>query len=103
MEFTEPKVQSALIAAAVSILTLLLRAVTNPIWERNYHKFKLESNYKYDQRKRVREAISKHKVPLLNSAESLNHPLWNFSKNAPKAWHIQKDGEDISEKYYLLS
>lgn len=103
MEFTEPKVQSALIAAAVSILTLLLRAVTNPIWERNFHKFKLESNYKYDQRKRVREAISKHKVPLLNSAESLNHRLWNFSKNAPKAWHIQKDGEDISEKYYLLS
>lgn len=103
MEFTDPKVQSALIAAAVTIATLLLRAITKPIWERNFHKFKLESDYKYDQRKKVREAISKYKVPLLNSAESLNHRLWNFSKNAPEAWHTQRDGENISEKYYLLS
>ncbi|QSB41860.1 hypothetical protein JTY93_11205 [Pseudomonas hygromyciniae] len=78
MEFTDPKVQSALIAAAVTIATLLLRAITKPIWERNFHKFKLESDYTYDQRKKVKEAISKHKVPLLNSAESLNHRLWNF-------------------------
>jgi len=103
MEFTDPNVQSALIAAAVAILTLLLRAVTKPIWERSFHNFKLESDYKYDQRKKVRDAISKHKVPLLNSAESLNHRLWNFSGNAPEAWHIQIDGENISDKYYLLS
>ena len=103
MELTDPKVQSALIAAAVTILTLILRAITKPIWERNFHKFKLESDYKYDQRKKVREAISKYKVPLLNAAESLNHRLWNFSKNAPKAWHTQRDGENISEQYYLLS
>ncbi|PIB47520.1 hypothetical protein AOA59_00420 [Pseudomonas sp. 2822-15] len=103
MEFTDPKVQSALIAAAVTIATLLLRAITKPIWERNFHKFKLESDYTYDQRKKIKEAISKYKVPLLNSAESLNHRLWNFSKNAPQAWHIQRDGENISDKYYLLS
>ncbi|WP_282354624.1 hypothetical protein [Pseudomonas sp. PS01303] len=103
MELTDPKVQSALIAAAVTIATLILRAITSSIWERYFHKFKLESDYKYDQRKKVREAISKYKVPLLNSAESLNHRLWNFSKNAPEAWHIQRDGEHISDKYYLLS
>lgn len=103
MEFTDPKVQSALIATTATIATLLLQTITKSIWERNFHKFKLESDYKYDQRKKVREAISKYKVPLLNSAESLNHRLWNFSKNAPEAWHIQKDGENISDKYYLLS
>src|SRR5476649_2754630 len=103
MEFTDPKIQSALIAAAVAILTLLLRALTKPIWERSFHKFKLDSDYKYDQRKKVREAISKYKVPLLNAAESLNHRLWNFSKNASEAWHIRKDEENISDKYYLLS
>lgn len=103
MEFTDAEVQSALIAAAVTVVTLLLRAITKPLWERNFHKFKLESDYKYDQRKKVREAISKHKVPLLNSAESLNHRLWNFSKNAPEAWHTYKDGDNISERYYLLS
>lgn len=103
MEFTDPKIQSAMIAAAVAILTLLLRALTKPIWERSFHKFKLDSDYKYDQRKKVREAISKYKVPLLNSAESLNHRLWNFSKNASEAWHIRKDEENISDKYYLLS
>lgn len=103
MELTDPKIQSALIAAAVAILTLLLRALTKPIWERSFHKFKLESDYKYDQRKKVREAISKYKVPLLNSAESLNHRLWNFSKNASEAWHIRRNEENISDKYYLLS
>ncbi|MBY6308491.1 hypothetical protein [Alcaligenes faecalis] len=103
MEFNDPKIQSALIAAAVTIATLLLRAITKSIWERNFYKFKLESDYKYDQRKKVREAISKYKVSLLNSAESLNHRLWNFSKNAPEAWHTLREGESISEKYYLLS
>ena len=103
MEFTDPKVQSALIAAAVTIATLLLRAITKPIWERSFHKFKLESDYTYDQRKKVKEAISRYKVPLLNSAESLNHRLWNFSKNAPEAWHIQRDAENITDRYYLLS
>jgi hypothetical protein len=103
MDITDPKTQSALIAAAVTIATLLLRAITKPLWERNFHKFKLESDYKYDQRKKVRDAISKYKVPLLNSAESLNHRLWNFSKNAPEAWHTHKDGESISDRYYLLS
>lgn len=103
MEFTDPKIQSALIAAVVTIATLLLRAIIKPVWERNFYTFKLESDYKYDQRKKVREAISKYKVPLLNSAESLNHRLWNFARNAPEAWHTLREGEQISEKYYLLS
>lgn len=103
MELTDPKIQSTLISAAVTIATLLLSAITKPIWERHFYKFKLESDYKYDQRKKVREAISKYKVPLLNSAELLNHRLWNFSRNAPEAWHTLREGERISEKYYLSS
>ncbi len=103
MDLTSPNIQSALIAATVTIVTLILRALAKPLWERSFHNFKLESEYKYDQKKRIREAISKYKVPLLNAAESLNHRLWNFSKNSQEAWHIQKPEENLSEKYYLVS
>ncbi|KAB0509269.1 hypothetical protein [Pseudomonas moorei] len=103
MSLTDPNVQSALIAASTTLTVLFLRALAKPVWERSFHKFKLESDYRYDQRKRVREAISKYKVPLLNSAEYLNHRLWNFSKNAPEAWHVKSADEQIKDKYYLQS
>ena len=103
MNITDPNVQSALIAAIVTIITLVLRAFAKPLWERSFHRFKLESEYKYDQRKKVRDAISKHKVPLLNAAEYLNHRLLNFSKNADKGWHTKGCDENYVDKYYLLS
>lgn len=67
MNITDPNVQSALIAAIVTIITLVLRAFAKPLWERSFHRFKLESEYKYDQRKKVRDAISKHnESPLVS-------------------------------------
>lgn len=103
IEISDPEVQSALIAAVVTLVVLVLQAFTKPLWERHYYRFKLESEYKNDQRKKVREAISKHKVPLLNAAEYLNHRLWNFSKNAHLGWHVAKNGVVADEQYYLQS
>jgi hypothetical protein len=40
-------------------------------------------------------------MPLLDSAESLNHRLWNFSVNCTKGWHNFKNNESIGDKYYL--
>lgn len=53
MSLTDPGVQSALIAAVVTLTVLVLRALAKPIWERNFHRFKLESDYRYDQRKKL--------------------------------------------------
>ena len=103
IEFSDPEVQSALIAAAVTLFVLVLQAFTKPLWERHFHRFKLESEYKNDQRKKVRGAISKHKVPLLNAAEYLNHRLWNFSENAHLGWHVANSGVVARDQYYLQS
>lgn len=103
MNFTDSEVQAALIAAAVTLFVLVLQVFSKPLWERYFHRFKLEVEYKNDQRKRVREAISKHKVPLLNAAEYLNHRLWNFSDNAHLAWHVANGRSVMQDKYYLQS
>jgi hypothetical protein len=103
MNFTEPKIQAALVAAVVTISVLILKGISKPIWEKYFHTFKLESDYNFEQKKKVKEAISLHKVALLNAAESLNHRMWNFSKNAGEGWHRLDDDYEISDKYYLQS
>ncbi|MGU3815398.1 hypothetical protein [Vibrio diabolicus] len=102
MNFSDPKIQAALIAAVVSVFVLILKGISRPIWERYFHTYKLESDYRFEQKKQVREAISKHKIALLNAAESLNHRMWNFSENAPEGWH-RVDSSPIAQKYYLIS
>jgi hypothetical protein len=39
----------------------------------------------------------------MDSSESLNHRLWNFSENCDKNWHKRRDGKTINELYYLES
>ena len=36
--------------------------------------------------KRLKEILSQKKIQLLNSSESLNHRLWNFSDNYKHNW-----------------
>lgn len=103
MDFNDVRVQAALIAAFVTVFILILKGLSKPFWEKHFHNFKLESDYNFEQRKKVKEAIFKHKVVLLNAAESLNYRMWNFSDNAPEGWHRLDDDSKLSEKYYLLS
>jgi len=99
----DPKITAAIIAAFVSIFTLLITSLIKPFWEKHFHKFKLKSVHDFEQRKQIKEAISKNKTMLLNSAESLNHRLWNFSKNSDKKWHSFNENDNLEDKYYLVS
>ncbi len=67
------------------------------------HIFKLGAEHKYEQRKKIKEVISKYKIRLLDSAESLNHRMWNFNENYKKMWHTHKMEGNEEEKYYLYS
>ncbi|EPP7097330.1 hypothetical protein ACTWOF_005328 [Klebsiella michiganensis] len=71
---------SALVSAIVTLLIFLLKAIISYFRERSFHEYKIRIENEYEQRKKIKEAISKYKTPLLDSAESLNHRLWNFSK-----------------------
>lgn len=66
------------------------------------HSKKLGVDHEYEQKKKIKEVISKYKVVLIESAESLNHRIWNLNTNLKEMWHEKKD-IDIEEQYYLYS
>ncbi|MFQ6257685.1 hypothetical protein ACLMPK_18385 [Yersinia enterocolitica] len=98
---SNPPVVAALVSASVTILLFLIKGLCTPFWNKHFHVYKIKVEHNYEQRKKIKEAISKYKMPLLDSAESLNHRLWNFSGNCAKGWHNFKNNELLSEKYYL--
>jgi len=94
--------QVALISICVSILTFL---VTN--WLKNYFENKLlqrnlETEHKFEERKKIKEAIAKYKVHLLTACEDVNHRFWNLSSNHNKDW-IKINGDYGKEHYYFHS
>lgn len=100
--YTLSAFQVALISVCVSILTFL---ITN--WLKNYFENKLlqrnlETEHKFEQRKKIKEAIAKYKIHLLTACEDVNHRFWNLSSNHHKDW-IKVDGEYGIEHYYFHS
>jgi len=94
--------QVALISICVSVLTFL---IIN--WLKNYFENKLlqrnlETEHKFDQRKKIKEAIAKYKVHLLTACEDVNHRFWNFSSNHKKDW-LKIGGDYGAENYYFHS
>ena len=63
---------------------------------------KLDKTHEHEQRKKIKEVISKNKVNIIDAAESLNHRMWNFGDNHSKNWHIKND-KKIDDQYYLYS
>lgn len=70
--------------------------------ESTSHVEKLDRTHEHEQRKKIKEVISKNKVNIIDAAESLNHRMWNFGDNYSKGWHIKNDKE-IDNQYYLYS
>lgn len=103
MNLEDPKIIAALISAVVSIVTVLLAFLLKAWFERHFLIFKLEAEHHYEQKKRAKEIIAKHKTQLLDSAETLNHRLWNFAENYKQNWHKIKDINILHNHYYLAS
>lgn len=80
----------------------LLTAPTNILWvaavsaaistaisyffKRSETRHKLEVEYEYEQRKRLRELIGRYHGRLLNAATSLNYRLWNLYAHHDRGW-----------------
>lgn len=96
-----PAVMVALVSALVTVSLFFIKGVCTPLWNKYFLVYKIKVEHSYEQKKKIKEAISKYKMPLLDSAESLNHRLWNFSENCTKGWHNFKNNESIGDKYYL--
>ncbi|MGJ0847752.1 hypothetical protein ACR77J_13765 [Tissierella praeacuta] len=86
MDFSSTQIQSALIAGAVSIIIWLLSFLAEPLKLNITHYFRLKLEHKYNERKKIKNILSKNKMFLLWAAEELNYRIWNLYNNYDKKW-----------------
>jgi hypothetical protein len=88
-----PNVAAALIAAAVALLTNALSIVITfftPIGSFLIAKLqlrdKLQTEYEYEQRKKLRELIGRYHGRVLQAAEDMNYRIFNLYTNESQGW-----------------
>lgn len=92
-----------ILSGIVSLITSILLFYLKYYGEHNFHIFKLESDHKYNERRKIKEILAKNKIQLLNSCESLNHRLWNLAENYNKGWHAFESSANLNKSYYIFS
>jgi hypothetical protein len=96
------KVFPAVISAITTVIVFFLTLFTKRYIDTRILSSKLETEHKFDQRKKIKEALAKYKVHLLTACEDMNHRLWNFSSSHSRKW-IDVKGDYSSEQYFFHS
>lgn len=103
MQNLEPPVQAALIAATVGFLSGIVGAYFKHFLGKSALRDRLETEYQYAERKKLRELIGRYHGRMLEAAERLDHRLWNLQENESKGW-LNMNGEyGHPEAYYFTS
>lgn len=98
------KIQAALISAVTSLFIFGVGWIIKVIYENYSLNYKLQKEYKFEQKKLIKEEIVKTKVPLLNAVEDFNYRMFNFNKNIDKNYHnISEEKWFSTNQYYLNS
>lgn len=100
--FTTPQAIAAIVAAITSLVTLLLTLLTKNFIEKKLLVFKLDTEHKFEQRKKIKNVLATNKSHLLNACENLNHRLWNFAKLEHYKW-LDVKGDYGNPHYYFHS
>ena len=99
--FSSEKILSVVVSSVTTIIVLLLTLCTKRWSETRILSSKLETEYKYEQRKQIKNVLAKYKIHLMYACEDLNHRLWNFANNHDKQW-LNVDGVYDNEKNYYF-
>lgn len=95
-------IDDKLIVAGISILaSTVTTLIIKPIADKHLHRYKLESDYKAEQRRKIKDVLAMHKVHLLKSCEALNDRLWNFLSNHARNWH-SVGGQYLNPDFYYI-
>lgn len=101
---SDPKIQSSIISALVTVAMFVLGWIFKIIYDKHSLNYKLKQEYTFEQKKRIKEGISKTKTPLLQASESLNHRFWNLESNIDEKWlERQRNEWTVEEHHYLRS
>ncbi|MBN1184186.1 MAG: hypothetical protein JXB49_17980 [Bacteroidales bacterium] len=96
--------QSAIISASVTVFLFVIGGIVKLIYEKYSLNYKMKREYYFEQRKKIKEILSKSKTPLIKSAEELNYRLWNLTSHIDEKWHnVKEESWKEPERYYLRS
>ena len=93
---TNTEILSAAIVAAI-----VSGAVTY-FFNNRETRYKLEAEYEYEQRKKLRNLIGEFHGRLLNATNSLNYRLWNLYSNHDEKWLVV-EGDYSPDNHYFHS
>ncbi|MCF8298553.1 MAG: hypothetical protein K9J13_13480 [Saprospiraceae bacterium] len=98
-----PQAIAAMIAAATSLVTIGLTLLTKNFIEKRLLIFKLNSEHKFEQRKKIKNVLASNKGHLLTACENLNYRLWNFSNEKHFEWMKINGDYHNPDNYYFQS
>lgn len=90
--------QTNLLWAAV--ISAIVSAAISYYFRKREIRNRLEVEYEYEQRKKLRELIGRYHGRLLNASDSLNRRLWNFYAKHEQGWLVVNG--DYSPDYYYF-
>ncbi len=86
---------AALVSAVVS-------AAVSYFFRKREARHRLEVEYEYEQRKKLRDLIGRYHGRLLHAANSLNYRFWNLYTNSEAGW-LDVAGRYNEAGYYFVS
>lgn len=94
--------QVALISVCVSVITFLITNWLKNYFENKLLQRKLKTEHRFEEQKKIKEAIAKYKIHLLTACEDFNHRFWNLSSTYAKGWMNIKN-QYSNDNYYFHS
>lgn len=99
---TNDKVVPVLISTITTIIVFFLTLFSKNYIETKVLRSKLNTEHRFDQRKKIKEVLAKHKIHLIIACEDFNHRMWNFSLKHDQNW-LNINGDYLGNHYYFNS
>ncbi len=99
---TNEKVLPVIISAVTTVVVFFLTLLTKNYIDTKILRSKLDTEHKFDQQKKIKEVLARHKVHLLTACEDFNHRMWNFANKHQQQW-LHVSGDFYSQHYYFHS
>jgi len=88
----------------VALVTMIVGTPLRHWVDRASLRFKLRTEYEYEERKKLRVLIGSYRGQMLEVAERLDHRFWNLYKNHQAGWHnVKGNYSNVSGNYYYTS
>jgi hypothetical protein len=100
----DQSIQTVIISAIVGTIFGLLSTYFKSIFEKTTLRHKLELEYEYSERKKLRKLIGKYHGRILEASERLNHRFWNLHENEAKGWlNVEGIYDNPDSNYYFTT